>query len=162
MAANSAAFARGSGHYLDSAVAHIVEEMEDTVEQNGVVVDRLALSRNFLSAKLIVIGTFVLDENETVTFSANARSADNTGMTTNVADLRQAPDLSDQFVPAQVIATGGSGGSTETVRVELDLDISGARRYLQCQFTCTVSDIGTGTVGAIWVFGGGDGHDDLT
>ncbi len=162
MAANSASWARGSGHYYEVLPANIGEAFVTATEQDGLVVDRNSLSKNYLSGKVVLLGTFVLAATETIRMSANIRTADNSGMSTNVADLRTAPDLSAQTIVSQVIATGGAGGTTETVTVGLDFDLSGARRYIQYQFTLTRSASATGTVGAIWIFSGADGHDNLT
>ncbi len=124
---------------------------DDGVEVDGPAVDRLALGRHYLSAKLIVAFEAVLAEGETLSIAANAQDD-------SQSDFAGTPaDYGDAFANA-VVATGGTGGSTERGTVELPIDLSSARQFIRVQATADLSAVGTDTVAiaAIWVFGGAD------
>ncbi|MBO6511772.1 MAG: hypothetical protein JJ979_25360 [Roseibium sp.] len=69
--------------------------------------------------------------------AANLQDAsDNAGA--NVADY-------GDVLESTVVAAGGSGGSTEKDTVELDFDLTGAKRYIRPQFTPDLSAANTDT-----------------
>lgn len=161
---NSTWFARNGGMVLHVEPANIVEAMADNVEQDGLVINRANLPRNYLSAKLVVIFTTAdLANSETVSFVGNVRSADNSGMSTNVEDVPAGPDGNAQADQTATIWTSPSTGGphTATILRSFDFDISRCRQFLQAQFKLDASD-GTpasGNVTAIWVFAGADGQE---
>jgi len=114
----------------------------DGSEIDGGYVDRL----DHLSAKLVIAYEAVLTEAETLTIAANVQDdADGAGA---------GVDYGDAFASA-VVATGGSGGSTERGVVEIDLNLSAAKQYLRAQYTATLSASSADTVilSAVFVFG---------
>ena len=89
------------------------------------------------SAKLIITYTATLAADETLTFAGNFQDAtDSAG--TGVADF------SDAWT-AKTVATGDSGGSTETGTFEVDVDLSGAKQYVRAQITPNLSASATDT-----------------
>lgn len=72
-------------------------------------------------------------------------SADNTNFTNLAGNVTSA-----------AISTGGSGGTTNTGVIELDVALDGARRYIRAAYTPDLSAGGTDTanVMAVFVFGG--------
>lgn len=121
----------------------------DATEVNGAWVAReLADVGKALSAKLIIAYTATLETGETLSFALNFQDA--TALAgTGVADFGAA-------VAAAVVATGDSGGSTETGTVEVDIDLSGARDFIRTQITPDLSRGATDTCewSAILVFYG--------
>ncbi|WPE19955.1 hypothetical protein [Shinella zoogloeoides] len=115
-------------------------------EQNGEWVGRLGDKGIALSAKLIVSYSAVLSAGETLTLAGNFQDAlDAAG--TGAADFGEA-------VPATVVATGDSGGSTEEGTAEIDVDLSGAREFVRSQVTVATSGAGTLAYSAVIVFYG--------
>jgi len=105
------------------------------------------------SAKVILTYTATLAEGETLTLASNVQDAtDSSG--TGAADYGD----SDESYSSAVVATGGTGGSTETGTVEYDIDLAGANGYIQTQFTPTMSatTADTAVVAATIVLGGAD------
>lgn len=99
-----------------------------------------------LSAKLVIPYSAALAAGETLSVAVQWQDAtDASG--TGVADFETA-------VAATVVATGESGGSTETGTVEIDIDLSGARSYLRPQITLATSGVGTAAWQAIAVLFG--------
>lgn len=99
------------------------------------------------SLKCVIVGTATLQEDETISIAANLQDdADGSGAGT---------DFGTALVSA-VQATGDTSGSTETFTVELDFDLSAARRYVRLQFTPYLSASGTDTaeLSAIYVLCG--------
>lgn len=121
----------------------------DNVETSGPYVAREdATSGIAKSAKLIIGYRAVLAEGATLSIGANIQDdADGTGA--SVADY------GDAYASA-VVATGGSGGSTETGTIELDFDLGSADAYVRSQITADASAANTDTfvVWATWVFFG--------
>ncbi|MCP4201169.1 MAG: hypothetical protein GY769_04465 [bacterium] len=139
-------------------------DAKDAVEQNGYAIDRFAIaphsssdsSRKGLAALLAIGCVATLGHNETCVLIANVRHADNAGMSTNVSDFdhrasAQPPDIT---LPSLTI----SEQETTTYGVlEQRYDLTGARRYIQCQYTCTLSDAShadTAIISGLWVFHG--------
>jgi hypothetical protein len=118
----------------------------DNVEVDGAWIDRSGL----LSGKAVVVYTATLAQGETLSIAANAQDADDSSGT-GAADYGAA-------LTSTVVATGDTGGSTETGVVELDFDLMGARGFLRLQFTPDLSASGTDTaeLAAVWILGGAD------
>jgi len=118
----------------------------DGLEQDGYWNDR---SRR-LSGVLVIAYTAVLAQDETLTLAANLQDAtDNAGA--------GAADFGDVFASA-VVATGGTGGSTEIGTIEIDVDLSGADAFLRGQVTPTLSaaTVDTVALSAVLVLSGAD------
>lgn len=120
----------------------------DATEVDGAWIDR----QGFDSLKVVIAYTTTLAATKTLSLAANLQDAsDSSG--TGAADFGSA-------LSATVVATGASGGSTETGVVELDFDVSGADQYVRIQFTPDLSATGTDTasISAIYVLGGADAN----
>lgn len=119
----------------------------DAAESDGVYVD----GRAYGSGTLWLLFEAVLGDGETLTITANAQDASDSGGT-GVGDFGTA-------YAATVVATGGAGGSTERGAVRLaDLNLAGSKGYLRSQVTPNLSAANTDTarIQAVWVFGGGE------
>lgn len=116
----------------------------DGVEQDGAWVER----SKYLSGKLIIAYSTTLAEGETLTLAANLQD-DTAG------DGAAAADYGDAFAAA-VVATGDTGGSTETGVVEIDVSLQAADAYVRCQVTPTLSAGSTDTaaITAVFAMGG--------
>lgn len=122
---NNAATAGGSG---------------DATEVNGAYVSRVSDTGIANSMKVIVNFTATLAQGATLTFAGNMQDAASSGGT-GVADYGDA-------VAAEVVATGGTGGSTVTGTWEMDVDLAGAREFVRSQITPNLSAANTDT--AAW------------
>lgn len=112
----------------------------DNTEVNGAWLDRMISGGVALSAKLVINYTTTLTADATLSFGVQMRDAtDDQG--TGAADYGDA-------VAKTVVATGESGGSTETGTVEVDIDLAGAKQYIQAQITPDLSAGATDT--AAW------------
>lgn len=110
----------------------------DATEVDGAWVDRVLADIGMaLSAKLVIAFTAALGGGETLSFSGNFRDA------TALAGTGAA-DFATAFAAA-VVATGDSGGSTETGTYEVDIDLAGARQFVQAQITPDLSAGATDT-----------------
>ncbi|TJW14453.1 MAG: hypothetical protein E5W82_10785 [Mesorhizobium sp.] len=89
------------------------------------------------SAKLVIAFTAALATGETLSFAGNFQDA------TALAGTGSA-DFASAFAAA-VVATGDSGGSTETGTYEVDIDLAGAREFIRTQITPNLSASGTDT-----------------
>lgn len=141
------ALLRDIGSYIKSAFCGAASATAagtgDATEVDGAYIDR----QDHLSAKLVISYTATLQQDETLTIAANMQDAsDSSG--TGVADYGTA-------YAATVVATGGTGGSTETGTVELDVDLAAAKQYVRAQFTPDLSASGTDTaiVSAVLILG---------
>lgn len=93
-----------------------------------------------MSAKLIISYTATLAVGETLSFAGNFQD--------DVAgDGNAAADYGEAF-PETIVATGETGGSTETGTVEIDIDLASARGYIRAQVTPNLSRGATDT--AAW------------
>lgn len=117
----------------------------DNTEVNGAGVDR----SDYLSAKLVIQWEATLAEGETLSLTANAQDDTVAAFSGTPADFGDA-------LAKTVVATGGTGGSTEKGTTELDFDLAGARQFIRSQVTPDLSASATDTakVSAVWVFGG--------
>lgn len=136
----------------------------DGVEQDGLTVDRFTIQQNDssderrrgLSAGLFIGVRTTLQATHTMTLIANAQHADDSGFTSGVEDFphrasAQPPTIA---LPQLVIGPGVLTDARGVLKQQYDL--SGAKRYLRCQFTCTLSAPGVDTadVWGLWIFGG--------
>lgn len=109
----------------------------DATEVNGLWQSRLSEKGIALSAKVIVSFTTTLGAGETLTFGGNFQDAtDGSGAGVN--------DYGAVIAPV-VVATGDSGGSTETGTFELDVDLGGAKEFIRAQITPNLSRANTDT-----------------
>lgn len=118
----------------------------DNSEVDGAYVD----ARDFGSVKVVIHYTATLAAGETLSIAANLQEdADGTGSGT---------DVTGSAYPSTVVATGGTGGSTETGVVEMDFDVSKLQRYLRVQFTpdLSASNTDTAIVSAVYILGGAE------
>jgi len=149
------------GASLKGVLARIPEVIvaaagNDNVEIDGPRVDRRQVGgdgdvgRLYLSGKVLIEFSAALDAAETLSIAANLQdSADGSVF----ADLVPAQELA-----LAVVATGGAGGTTEQGVAELDVDLTGARRFIRLQSTADLSRGATDTVaiGASFALGGAD------
>ena len=148
----SVAMQRDIGAFLDGMPIPAVDPLAitaggggDGAEQSGEWMDR----QDRLSGKLIIAFVATLAQDETLSIAANMQDAsDDSG--TGAADYGDA-------VANAVVATGGTGGSTERGIVTLDVDLSAAARYVRAQMTPTMSAASTdvATTAAVFVTSGG-------
>ncbi len=118
----------------------------DATEVDGAYID----ATDFESCKVIIAYTATLAENDTISIAANLQDATDIAGT-GVADFGTA-------LASTIQATGGSGGSTETGVVELDLDLSASRGFIRLQFTPDMSaaSIDVAELASVIVLGGHD------
>lgn len=116
----------------------------DATEKNCAYIDR----QGFSSLKVVIAYSAALAEAKTLSIASNLQDATSSAGA-GVADFGDA-------MASAVVATGGTGGSTETGVVELDFDISGADQYVRLQFTPDLSATGTdtATLSAVYILGG--------
>lgn len=142
---------RNIGAFIASANALIANVVTagaggDGAEQSGYWNDR----RRKNSAVLVISFTAVLAQGATLSLAANMQDATD-GSGTGAADFGDA-------VANAVVATGGTGGTTEVGTLEIDIDLSSADGWLRGQVTPTLSAANTDTVAiaAVLVLGGAD------
>lgn len=130
-AANTAATAGGSG---------------DAAAVTGVIIDRAALGWP-QSAVFAIPFTATLGQGETLSIAATVQSSDDSGLSGPATNATLA---------STVAATGPSGGGTVTGTVEVDVNLSGAGRYVRGNFTPDLSRANTDTaaLSAVFAFGG--------
>jgi hypothetical protein len=119
----------------------------DNTEVDGGWVDRTGK----FSAKVVISYTTTLAQDETLSFTANLQDASDSGGT-------GAADFGTAYAKT-VVATGGTGGSTETGVVEIgDFNLMTADNFIQAQITPDLSASGTdvATWGAVIVLGGAE------
>lgn len=123
----------------------------DGVEVTSNWVDR---SRR-LSCVLSIQFSAVLAEGETLSIAANMQDA------TDIAGAGAAdyePSIGDFAFANAVVATGGSGGSTEEGTVEIDVSLGSARQFIAGQVTPDLSAGATDTaeIQAQFILAGSD------
>jgi hypothetical protein len=119
----------------------------DNVEVDGPILDRFALRSLHLSGKLTLFGVTTLGAGETLTIAANLQHG-------AAANLSDATDFGESL-PATVVKTGAV--TNGQWHVELDVDLTMAKRYLKAQVTANLSRANTDTVaiaGVLHVGGG--------
>ncbi|PWC96960.1 hypothetical protein [Azospirillum sp. TSO5] len=110
----------------------------DNASVNGAAVDRLSSSTGALAAS----GVF------NVFYSATLAATKTLSLTAlKVQDSADGSTWADYLTPSApgVVATGASGGSTETGVSTLAVDLNSARRYVRVVFTPDLSASGTDT-----------------
>jgi len=109
----------------------------DNTEVNGAALD---VNGNYGSLKVMIAYTTTLTEDKTLTMkTANLQTADDSSFTENAADF------GDAITADTVLATGATSGSTSTGLIEMDFDLSAARRYVRVQYKPDLSHSGTDT-----------------
>lgn len=124
--------ARGSGNNAATAGG-----AGDATEVNAAWQSRKGATGMALSVKAIISYTATLAQGATLTFAGNFQDASD-GAGAGAADYGES-------VAATVVATGGTGGSTETGTFELDADLAGAREFIRAQITPNLSAGATDT-----------------
>lgn len=121
----------------------------DNTEIVGPTIDRASYGYA-KSAVLAIVGSATLASGETLTLKNMAIEHDDDSAFGSGADLQTAAD--------EVVATGPSGGGTVNFTKVIEVDLSGAERYLRTTFTPDLSRGGTDTfrLSAAWVLGGQD------
>lgn len=129
--ANAAATAGGAG---------------DNTAVTGVIIDRAALGWP-QSAVFAIPYTTTLAAAATLSLAATVQS----GETSNLADATTLASRANS-----VIATGPGGGGTVTGTIEIDVNLSGAGRYVRLNYTPDLSAANTDTaaLSSVAVFGG--------
>lgn len=114
-------------------------------------VDRLPAARGpYHGAKLVISGRATLAQGATLTLTTLVRDAtSNAGA--GAADVGTA-------VAHGVVATGGTGGSTEVFTAEVDVDLMSLREFVGVTVTGDLSAGATDTaeLQAVWMFSGSD------
>lgn len=130
-AANTAVTAGGAG---------------DNTAVTGVIIDRAALGWA-QSAVLAFPFTATLAQSATLSIAYTLQHGEAANLS-DVATLATATSA--------VVATGGTGGSTETGVLEVGVSLRGARRYVRLNYTPDLSAGSTDTAGlsAVMVFAG--------
>lgn len=128
------------GAYIAAFIAGVVTNVTaggsgDNTLVNGTAVDLQAKGYP-LSCVVVFPVKSVLTSAKTVSLTAALQTtADSTnGPWTNVTTLA-----------STVVSTGGSGGTTQSTQVELDVDLSGAKQYVRVAYTPLCSATGTDT-----------------
>lgn len=116
----------------------------DATEVSGAYIDR----QGFSSLKVVIPYSAVLAATKTLSIAANLQDATSLAGA-GVADYGSA-------MASAVVATGPTGGGTETGVVELDFDLAGANQFVRVQFTPDLSATGTDTasLAAVYILGG--------
>jgi len=107
----------------------------DATEVNGFSVDLLAYGTRFRSAKLCIPVAAVLASGATISVAANFQDSANDSDWSDYATA----------LAATTLLTGPSGGGAARGVAELEVDITGARRYIRAQATPNMSAAGTDT-----------------
>lgn len=113
----------------------------DNTEINGVALDQNAYGTRYRSIKLCVPVLATLASGETLQVAANFQDSANNSDWSDYATA----------LAATTILTGPSGGGAVRGVAELEVDLTGARRYVRVQATPNASRAGTDTA----VFGAG-------
>jgi hypothetical protein len=133
----SVALSRDIGAYLTARYGVKAEPVAagagDNTEVDSGYIDR----QGYDSCKMIIGYSATLAEGKTLSIAANLQDATSSGGA-GVADYGTAKANG-------VVATGGTGGSTETGVVELDFDLSGANQFIRGQMTPDLSATATDT-----------------
>jgi hypothetical protein len=119
----------------------------DATEVVGEIIDLEAIG-NPESAVLLIPYSATLTEAKTLTLGCDIDH----GADSALGDAAQF----NAGVTAAVVATGGTGGSTEVGVMEVNVNLTGAKRYVRAQYTPDLSHTSADifTAGCVWVFGG--------
>jgi hypothetical protein len=115
----------------------------DNTEVNGDIVDMQALGAAPWSGAIIICGEATLAQDETLALNdVKIEHGD-------ASDLADAADYeyAGFCAPADnaAVATGGTGGSTETIKFKQRINLQGVKRYWRVCFTPDCSASGTDT-----------------
>ncbi len=137
----------------------------DGVEQDGIAVDRFDIQQNAatddrrrgLTAGLFIGITTTLGAGESMTLIANAQDADDLAFTLNVDDFDHRASAQPPAITLPTLVITDAGVLTDerqTLKQQYDLD--GARQFIRCQYTITMSAGAADTAlsQGLWVFGG--------
>jgi len=123
---------RNIGAYLSAAFAALMQVTAggsgDAVEVSGPWIDR----DGFESCSVVVSGQATLADADTLSLGMNLQDA------TDSAGAGVA-DLAGTTIASAVIATGGTGGSTEDVAWKNDFILAGANQFVRAQITPDLS-----------------------
>ena len=137
----------------------------DGVEQNGLSVDRFAVQnlsgtptdsrRRGLSAGLFIAVRTTLAAAETLSLVANAQDSPDNAVWTDF-DHRASAQPPTITIPSLSVGPGVLVDARDVLKQQYDL--TGAARFLRCQFTANLSAAGvdTANVWGLWVFGGSE------
>lgn len=116
----------------------------DGAEVDGEWIDR----QGFKSCVVVITYEATLGDGETLTLAGNLQDATDSAGT-------GAADFGDALASA-VVATGGTGGSTERGTEEIEVNLTEAERFIRAQFTPTLSagTTDTANVAATIILGG--------
>lgn len=122
----------------------------DNTEVDGPYADRWDASSGMAKSCKLVIG-----------YRAVLAQAATLSLTANIQEDADGANAGTDYGPAYaktVVATGGTDGSTEVGKIELDFDLAGAERYLRAQITPDLSAANTDTCTwwANWIFFGAE------
>lgn len=120
----------------------------DNTEVNGAWID----TQGFESLEFLMTYTATLAAAATLSLAANVQDADDISGT-------GAADVSTDYLsalPATVVSTGATGGSTNKGAYALGIDLTMCKRYVRVQFTPNLSAANTDTakIGATYLLGG--------
>ena len=145
----SVALSRDIGAYLTGRFGGHADVLAngagDATEVTSGYIDR----QGYESCKVFIAYTATLANGESLAIAANLQDAgDSSG--TGVADYGT--------VLASTVQVTSSGGGVETGVVELDFDLTGAKRYIRLQFTpdLSASGVDVADVTGIVVLGGAE------
>lgn len=124
-AINKTALAAGSGDNTEVDCAY-VDRILDQAAEGGIA----------MSMKLVITYTTALNAAETLKFAVQIQDD---------ADGAGAGEDFGSAIPLTVVATGDSPNSTETGTVEVDVDLSAAKRFIRAQITPDLSRGATDT-----------------
>ena len=152
--------ARNVGAYINGLFGGLVDATAGGAGDATEVDSGFQSCKGFQTAAVVISYKAVLAQEETLSIAANVQDASDAAGT-------GAADYGATLANA-VVATGGTGGSTETGSVVLDIDLLGgtqgdadgtcADEFIQCQWTPDLSASGTDTaeVAAVIVLAGAD------
>jgi hypothetical protein len=120
----------------------------DNTKANGAIVDQLA-HEDLISGCIVICGSATLQATETI--SVNEVFIEH-GDLANLSDAAEYTFGSADTDYADV-ATGDTGGSTETFEVKQDVDLTGIKRYwrVTCKPDCSASGTDTFQLGMAFV-----------
>jgi len=106
----------------------------------GAIVDQLAHD-GLRSGAIVVFGEAVLSQDETITLDdVKIMHSDDSGMSGAVEY-----DYMEGAQDSAILATGGSGGSTEVISFKQRINLQGVKRYWQISIEPNCSAAGTDT-----------------
>jgi hypothetical protein len=120
----------------------------DNTAVTGVIIDRAALGWP-QSVVAAIPFTATLGQGQILTLAYTLQHGDNAGLSDATTFATAG---------AATVATGGTGGSTETGTFEVGIRLTGARRYVRLNFTPDLDRANTDTaaLSAVMVFGGAE------